>query len=355
MVRAHLSIMPRHVWESDSDSPDLADSDSDDGGVGGRHPWPDGEGSDGDGLTEAERLEAADTFIDEMTSLLIQRTLSANIFTVLMFHAGRAGIKDCARLGVKPDAPSGHPNRHLKKVLPLYRDDKPAYKYKVPCATKRQLGRGKHDFNVLVPTEELQREFEQSEGLREQLEDAIQTGAFPPSYDTHPVVEVAAAVARLVLPVAIFIDGVPYSNTDSIIGFWMVNLLTRRSHLFAAIRKQLLCTCGCRGWCTFQAIFYFIHCQALQLAAGEFGGRHDGLDWHEQDYHRRTLVGTQLMFNVCILYIQGDWAEYAKTLGFAAWNDSVRPCFGCNGWGRLSARRRGCMPDGNAHALQRPR
>ena len=31
-----------------------------------------------------------------------------------------------------------------------------------------------------------------------------------------------------------------------------------------------------------------------------------------------------------LLSVKDDWAEYALTLGFPAWNDLVRPCFACN-------------------------
>ena len=32
----------------------------------------------------------------------------------------------------------------------------------------------------------------------------------------------------------------------------------------------------------------------------------------------------------CLLYIKGDWSEYASTFGFPTWADSLRPCFACN-------------------------
>ena len=37
-----------------------------------------------------------------------------------------------------------------------------------------------------------------------------------------------------------------------------------------------------------------------------------------------------MQYIACILYVKGDWAEYAGTLGLPNWNDGLRPCFGCN-------------------------
>ena len=55
-----------------------------------------------------------------------------------------------------------------------------------------------------------------------------------------------------------------------------------------------------------------------------------GPSWSEVDIGRTALGAATMQFIACILYVKGDWAEYAGTLGLPNWNDGLRPCFGCN-------------------------
>ena len=110
------------------------------------------------------------------------------------------------------------------------------YVFKVPCTSKRAVGRATHQLNALVPTEELQDEFNNTPDMRDQLETAINSKQLPSSYDSHPIV---MGSPDPVVPLSLFIDGVPYSNTDGVIGFWLANLITQRRHLIIALRTAL--------------------------------------------------------------------------------------------------------------------
>jgi hypothetical protein len=227
----------------------------------------------------------------------------------------------------------------------LYKNDRPAYKFSIPSASKRGLGRAKHSFAMLVPTEEIKSEFDATPDFGEQLQAAITEHRLPLAYDNHIVVRNSATP---VSPFSLFMDGVPYSNTDSVIGVWLVNLITRRRHLIGSLRSHLLCVCGCKGWCTFFSVFQFLSVQFALMAAGKhMSARHDEKPWNlPMDRMRAALAasGELLQFVCCILWIQGDWAEYAKSLGLPTWQDLVRPCFGCNGWGEMLQRIGGASP-----------
>ena len=157
---------------------------------------------------------------------------------------------------------------------------------------------------------------------------------FPPAYYSHPLAQHAIGP---VCPVAIFIDAVPYSHTDSIIGWWVINLVTGRRHLFCTLRKKSCCKCGCRGWCTFHVVFAFLR-WSLEAAAKKRHPaiRQDGQPWTDADVRvgRGTAADTEMSCAYCVMYVKGDWAEYAGIVGFLAWNDGVRPCFkcDCDGW-----------------------
>lgn len=307
-------------------------SDSDvDSEVGG-HPWSVSEASsehdwDSD-VAEGKERTPAQLLVDFLVDLLLCRALNAKSFCIIMHYCGLCGIESCSALGKKPDLPSGHYQRHLESALPVFRDSAVEYEFKVPCSTKNKPGRDSMWLPALVLQEELDAELRGNPGWAEQLQHCISDNLFPPTYDTHPLV--AGSQSRVV-PLALFVDAVPYSNVDSIIGFWVVNLMTQVRHLIVALRKSVLCKCGCKGWCTFWAVFHYLHwCFAVASTGRYADGRHDSLPWRQTDDDRASMVGAEALAVYCLLFIKGDWAEYASTLGFPSWNSAIRPCFGCN-------------------------
>ena len=192
--------------------------------------------------------------------------------------------------------------------------------------------------------EELRDEIGECESFHDDLSAAIAGRKFPNSYDQNKVV-LEAPIGTRVLTVSMFIDGVPYSQIDGVIGFWLVNTMTRRRHLFATLRKYLVCRCGCRGWCTYYAIFDFIAWQFRCFAEGRFPNlRHDGSMWRPDDDERAALADTDLGCRVCLQFTKGDWVEYASTLGFPGHGDGTRPCFCCNASGANLYRWRAATP-----------
>ena len=88
------------------------------------------------------------------------------------------------------------------------------------------------------------------------LKDTILREGLPPNYLNHPVVQ--SHPDELVLPLNLYLDGVPYSHTDSVLGVWLENVVDGRRVLVAVIRKRLCCRCGCRHWCSLDALFRFL-------------------------------------------------------------------------------------------------
>ena len=79
------------------------------------------------------------------------------------------------------------------------------------------------------------------------LREAISEGGLPPGYDDHPLV--LANPNELVAPFGIYMDSLPYSLVDSVVGVWLVNLVTQARHVMLLVRKKCVCDCSCRGWC----------------------------------------------------------------------------------------------------------
>ena len=123
------------------------------------------------------------------------------------------------------------------------------------------------------------------------LEEAVGARDLPECYFQHPLVQRAGGES-LLLPVALYIDGVAYSQVDTAIGFWFVNLISGARYLIAVLRKASLCECGCRGWCSLAEVFKFVHWSMLALSEGVFPSRrHDGLEFRGSEAKRAELAG----------------------------------------------------------------
>ena len=134
-------------------------------------------------------------------------------------------------------------------------------------------------------------------------------------------------------PYAIYLDGVPYSERDSVIGVWFIDLLTGKRYLMILLRKFTSCRCGCRGWCSFFQIFLMVNWCNEALHEGRYPLTDHLNNEFEVGSHRWKLRGKKMRRRGVCLYIKGDWSEYANTLGLSGWGDLLRPCFECVGCG----------------------
>eukprot|EP00969_Alexandrium_andersonii_P363770 15462636-Alexandrium_andersonii.AAC.1 len=96
-----------------------------------------------------------------------------------------------------------------------------------------------------LPHECLEEEFRRDESLLEKVEN-IQS-SMPPAFAEHPVVQGGG----LVMPVGIYADGVPYSQVDSLIGFWLFNIATGSRFLFAFYAKSTCANADARAGAAF--------------------------------------------------------------------------------------------------------
>ena len=270
-----------------------------------------------------------------MLSYLNQRILNAFQFCQLMYFAGKAGVQEATKHGMAPGGSSGHYQRKLDTVMEGRRNTDIFYSLDVPGTAKHELSRVVQTTVAIVPHEALVEESLQP-GFHTSLNE-WSASSLPPCYRRHPAVNSEPSEGALggpVLGLSFYIDGVPYSNTDNVIGFRIQNLATRRRHLCAVVRKRTSCQCGCRGWCSLFPIFQFFKWSFDALASGFWPARrHDKQGWLDSDEGRKAQGDRPLPFRACVVYVNRDWAEYAATLGLPSWQDSIRPCFACNASG----------------------
>jgi hypothetical protein len=317
--------MAAHSWENRPLNIGNDDNDDDDD-----HRW---------GIYSGDELDDINTettagmeFVRFVLNLFYTSALSAKVFCNLMWLAARAGISEAAEYGLKPGSPSGHYFRKVKSVLRWHKHKKFMVMH-VP-------GQGKHDLERTIQTVHVQPGHEQLiddykanlETCERNLAQLKADNQLPPSYWHHPVVQ-GAALALLVFPIAIYLDGVPYSLTDSVVGIWLISLIDSRRYLIAVIRKRILCKCGCKGWCTLWHFFAMLHWDLQAGARGQYAAeRYDGPWWSGSDDARMARASQPFGFKLALMYIKGDWMELGVSIGLPTWADSLRPCFCCNAY-----------------------
>ncbi len=296
--------------------------------LGSRHPW---ETEDLPGPEpEVDPEFAGGELVAVLLSLLYSRAISARSFCILCWwawHAGATGeVRKYAR---KPGLQSGKYQRHLDTINNFKNLKRDLYFLNVPLFSKHDEARTVRPLGVAAPHELLHREALVSDDLGTLLEESLASNEWGEAYRTNPIVTESSVPVH---PLALYCDGIPYSNHDGAIAFYVYSLVSQTRHLCCIVRRSVLCACGCRGWCTFFCIFQFLHWSLRALARGTFPLlSHDNAPWDaENNSSRASLAGRPLRLRGMLLHIKGDWSEWAHTFGFMSWKSGVAPCLLCD-------------------------
>ena len=247
---------PAHAWETDSDAPSGESCESDDGPDSG----------DDCNSSEEDLVEPTpgEKFVAYLESLMLSRRMTAKEFCTICHYASACGVGEAKTYSVSPNAPSGHFQRKVDAKFDCMRDNSRLYTMAMPMFTKKNRSRCVNPQHVSPGHELIADRYSDDwtgASMRVRLQEAIDDEELPPAYFNHPVVAEHGA-ADPVLPLALFLDGLPYSLTDSIIGFWFVNVVTGARFLMGTFRKRRFCRCGCKGWCSSLSL-ELGHCKLL--------------------------------------------------------------------------------------------
>ena len=290
--------------------------------------WADG---DSDGPDEIPRPptkdEAERALADYLVTRHVMGKMTAKEVCVIAYwvkHMGAEGpICDFA---LKPSSPGGHFARKVRNATNVCKLDSRTQMLSVPGHSPSTMSRVVHEIPFVPVHEALHAEMVSTVGLQEKLAAEVAHGGMPPCYMNHPV---AIATGHRAMPISLYVDGVPYTDRDGLLGFWAYNWLTERRQYLGALRKSRVCQCGCRGWCSYWVVFDHLRACFMALALGQFpSSRGDG-PWRKDDGVRSSLAGLPMSLCGALVYIKGDWAEYCNTFAFPTWSDLMAPCLFC--------------------------
>jgi hypothetical protein len=237
-----MASVRRHLWEDDAGAR-----------PGGDHAWE----RDDDAASESELEDegegtqkwAAARLFDILVALYMMSSISAQTMCNICYFVAMAGMPGIVKdYGLPPGRQPGKYQRHLNPLLGFDARRASAYQLKVPGQTATDFGRAELTLPMVPPREAADQDVQEDSSAAVRLQDAIDTDSLPPSYWAHPIVRAATSP---VMPYGLYLDGVPYSQTDSVLGVWLFNMITGVRMLIALMPKKVACACGCKGWCSY--------------------------------------------------------------------------------------------------------
>lgn len=272
--------------------------------------------------------ECSEEFFNLVISMKGRGRIYAKEACLLCYLSSRAGQalrgEDCKgavwRLGKKPG--SDHFPRHFDKIVQpngLNEDQR-----SVPCPIWNRFdgSRGTENIAMLNVHETLAQEVANNDTLLERLQALHDEALLPPVYYSSPVV---VQHGEGVFPLVVYMDSVPFAKKDAAFGLFIYNIITGMRHLVLALRKNQLCRCGCKGWCTlYPALLHVRHCTDA-AADGTYPRTGFPLD----DEVRAGRAGSSLGAKFTVIFTKGDMMEFVKTLAFAGFGHRFFPCPVC--------------------------
>ena len=319
----------RRTWDVPYDGP--ADEDDDEF----RRPGFDEDGLDefraykydASGQLRALNLAEGEAGLEDyLVDRWLKGSLTAREVCTIAYWATAAGASGFVRtLSFRPDAPTGHFSRHLRTVLRMDVLEANQSTIDVPCYSKAEFDRSVMALPCMPLFESLGREVAATPNMASRLADMVSSDSLPPVVTEHTVFETSGQLAQ---PCVLYVDAVPTTKKDSLLGFWVHTVVTGKRHLCVVIRKSRFCQCGCRGWCSIWPVMMWLQWCFLSLAAGTYPDRMwNGREW--SDLGRKEKAGKPLGFFACLVATTGDWAEYAHTFAMPNWRSNVAPCPHC--------------------------
>ena len=308
---------------------DFRPSHSDDGAAGSEDDGSADSEDDVETRAKTDPALAGEMFVEFALTLYFEGKLSAKSLCCLCWWAEQAGAKQepISKFALSPSASSGHFQRKVDVALDLTTKCDGMLTIPVPGHTKHDMFRTVEHIPVLPPHEVVEKELVQDPDLLDKIEQMSERDDWTRAYKEHAVVN---SSDEPVVPLLLYVDGVPFLKRDSVIGFYIHVLLTGRRYLMSILRKSYMCKCGCRGWCSLVQIWAMLRWSLESCRLGFWPDvKYNGDSFTEADGDHFKNKGKRLSAKSALIHIKGDWAEFAHSFGFPTWCSNTNPCMFC--------------------------
>lgn len=230
-----------------------------------------------------------------------------------------------------PDKNTGAYSRHFDKVIGCTPSDSQFYDLPLGRRMRHSSFRTFEPIAVQPLHEALASEFAlHSEELVGDLAAAREASRLPKIYLDHPWVKESGDA--VIHPYVLYVDGVSFSRTDTVLGIYSYfSGRVESTCLLAVVRKSEFCRCGCGSWCTLQPLFLSLAWSMEALGRGTWpSSRHDNTRWWAiRDDRRASRSGTPFGFRAVCIFLKADWMEFINTLGLMSFQTQNSPCPFC--------------------------
>ena len=177
--------------------------------------------------------------------------LSAKAVCILSYWAKLGGLAEAGtKLSLDPQNTGGNYSKHFDKVTGIQDlSSEYTYKFESPGLDRATMSREVLPGVATYVYKDLAADLEGQHDVMQKIEAAADTESWGVSYKEHELVR-GKIDDDIIVPLAIYSDGVVFQKRDTAIGMWLINLLTQQRYLVWVVRKRLSCPCGCAGWCT---------------------------------------------------------------------------------------------------------
>ena len=198
--------------------------------------------------------QAAMSLVELIVDLKVAGTISAKTACLIAFWAAKAGAAgEVSNLGAKPGLQSGHYSKKFDLWSGAGVRDLDLYDIPLARQVRFDASRRFLPLPMRLPSVALGHELESNASLITSLQDAVRTRDLPALYFQHPSVRTAPEATMH--PFCMYMDAVPHTRNDSILGIFVYFALSALRHLVWCCRKSEMCSCGCRGLCTLLPVF----------------------------------------------------------------------------------------------------
>lgn len=198
-----------------------------------REERPDWEKEDSDSEDAANQAEARQALGELLADLRMAGVLNSKQLCTIAWWASKAGsVGQVHELAFRPDAPSGHYQRHLDIVLQTRRHDARLYWIGAPGYDKKWVARQEMPFAIVPFHESLCEEVDADPSICTTAQRRTEAKEWPPCFMQHPVLRSAPAGVPVV-PYTLYLDAVPYTTVDSVLGVFAYTEVSGRRHLIA--------------------------------------------------------------------------------------------------------------------------